>query len=119
MDNQTDDRRMTNILRSVLVALLLASFDARAQDIPVSIFTYEDVSCGAWVKSANNTSARAQYDSWFRGFVSGYNFGNPKNQVRGRLPNDQTLFLFIDQYCRENPLNPFVSAAFKLVETLR
>lgn len=107
-------------LRSAPIVLLLVSPLALAQDKPISVFSYEDTSCGAWVKSAAVTEGRAQYHSWFRGFVSGYNVGNPENQVHlERMPNLQTLDLFIDKYCRENPLNPFISAAFKLVEEIR
>ena len=107
-------------LRSALAALLLASPAVLAQEKLVSVLSYEDTSCGAWVKSANDKWARAQYHSWFRGFVSGYNFGNRDNQVHfERMPNEETLYLFIDKYCRDNPLNPFISAAFKLVEDLR
>jgi hypothetical protein len=52
--------------------------------------------------------------------VSGYNFGNPNNQVSLQaMPNQETLSLYVDKYCRENPLKPFVSAAFKLVEEVR
>ena len=65
-------------------------------------------------------SARAQYAYWFRGFVSGYNFGNPYNQVGlGRMPDLDTLALYIDKYCREKPLTPFTFAAFDLVRELR
>lgn len=106
----------------ILTCLLLAgaSYGAEDKRPPVSIFSYDDTSCGAWIKSANVEWARAQYLSWFRGFISGYNFGNPENQVQlERMPNADTLYLFVDKYCRENPLNPFVSAAFKLVEQLR
>jgi hypothetical protein len=111
---------MRRILRTLFPLFFIATSSALAQDKPVSILSYEDTSCGAWVKSADVNWARAQYFSWFRGFVSGYNFGNPDNQVhRERMPNEQTLYLFIDKYCRENPLNPFVSAAFNLVEELR
>ncbi len=107
-------------LRSAPIVLLLVSPLALAQGELISVLSYEDTSCGAWVKSAGDTAGRAQYHSWFRGFVSGYNFGNPENQVYfGRMPNEQTLYLFIDKYCRENPLNPFISAAFKLVEEIR
>ena len=35
------------------------------------------------------------------------------------MPNDATLSLYIDKFCRENPLKPFVSAAFDLVRELR
>jgi len=34
------------------------------------------------------------------------------------MPNDETLDLYVDKYCLENPLNPFFVAAFKLVEEL-
>ena len=102
------------------VVLGLAPHLAFAQAKPLAVFSYADTSCGEWFRSANSEVARAQYTSWFRGFVSGYNFGSPDGQVpMGRMPDDQTLYLFIDKYCRDNPLNRFVSAAFKLVEELR
>lgn len=111
---------MKKIFRALRPLLLLATSSALAQDKPISMLSYDDVSCGAWVKSAEVNWARAQYFSWFRGFVSGYNFGNPDNQLHlERMPNKETLYLFIDKYCRDNPLNPFVSAAFNLVEELR
>ena len=106
---------------SGLVALLIcASITAFAQDRPVAIHSYEDTSCGAWVKSAHNSAVRAQYSSWFRGFVSGYNYGKPDNQVQlGRLPDPETLALYVDKFCRENPLQPFFVTAFRLVDELR
>jgi hypothetical protein len=106
----------------LILTLLFAtgvSYGADDKRPPVSVFSYDDTSCGTWFKSANVEWARAQYLSWFRGFVSGYNVGNPGNQVQlERMPNADTLYLFIDKYCRENPLDPFVSAAFILVEQL-
>lgn len=112
---------MRTSIATAFVILSLSSLGALGQGRPpVSVFSYDDTSCGAWVKSADVTWIRAQYYSWFRGFVSGYNLGNPGNQVQlGQMPNEQTLYLFIDKYCRDHPLNPFVSAAFKLVEELR
>ena len=102
------------------LALIASSPLALAQDKPVVVFSYEDTSCGTWINSAGDVAARAQYASWFRGFVSGYNFGNPNNQVQlNRMPDHATLYLYIDKYCRENPLKPFVTAAFRLVEELR
>ncbi len=103
----------------VAVACLWAS-SAVGQSRGIAIFSYQDTSCGAWVGSSDDLAVRAQYHSWFRGFVSGYNFGNPGNQVLlARMPDEQTLYLFVDKYCRDNPLKPFVSAALKLVEELR
>ena len=97
------------------------SFPTRAQTTASTVvFSYTDTSCGAWVKSAASEEGRAQYVSWFRGFVSGYNYGNPTRQVAiGKMPDEQTLALFIDKHCREHPLSPFIGAAFALVEALR
>jgi hypothetical protein len=105
---------------ALLLVLFCASTAVSAQDRPIAMFVFEHTSCSTWVKSANSPYERAQYYQWFRGFVSGYNFGNPKNQVLlGRMPDEQTLYLFVDKYCRDNPLNPFTSAALQLVEELR
>jgi hypothetical protein len=103
----------------VIVAFMLSPPSVAADD-PIALFSFQDTSCGAWAKSAHDKLGRAQYDSWFRGFVSGYNFGNPTNQVQlERMPDPDTLALYVDKYCRENPLNPFVSAALDLVRELR
>lgn len=112
---------MSIVTTAFTTALMLFGIhSALAQGKPLAVFSYADTSCGAWTQSASREAARAQYASWFRGFVSGYNFGNPEAQVpMGQMPDDETLYLYIDKYCRENPLNPFISAAFKLVEELR
>ncbi|MBK7903253.1 MAG: hypothetical protein IPJ97_10160 [Proteobacteria bacterium] len=79
-------------IRALVPILLLASSPVLGQDKPVSIFSYEDASCGAWIQSANVQWAREQYISWFRGFVSGYNYATPGNQVQlERMPNNQTF----------------------------
>ena len=52
--------------------------------------------------------------------MSGYNFGSPEHQVPlAKMPDFATLDLYIDKYCRENPLKPFVNSAFDLVQELR
>jgi hypothetical protein len=118
--SKTNEVTMRTILRALCAFLVVGTASVLAQGKPVNILGYEDSSCGAWAQSADVKWARAQYLSWFRGFVSGHNFANPDNQAHlERMPNEQTLYLYIDKYCRDNPLNPFVSAAFTLVEELR
>ena len=114
-------RRGTKLALIVVAVMAGLGLTMAAQDdAPVAIHSFQDTSCGAWANSVGNQMARAQYDSWFRGFVSGYNFAAPSNQVElGRMPDDATLHLYIDKYCREHPLNPFVSAAFDLVREIR
>ena len=108
-------------MRAVVVLVALAAIGMQASPSPpMAIFSFQDTSCGAWVKSGTDESARAQYISWFRGFVSGHNFGNPGNQVQlERMPDPATLALYVDKYCRDNPLMPFVSASFDLVREIR
>ena len=78
------------------------------------------MSCGVWVASSGNEFARAQYLSWFRGFVSGVNFADSKHQIGlAQMPSNETLSLYVDKYCRENPLSGFPGAAFQLVRDLR
>src|SRR5215831_10846998 len=106
-----------NLAKSVLVFFLLFSpLPVTGQDRP-HVYAFADISCGAWVKSKEDQVTRQVYHYWFRGFVSGYNFGNPYNQVF-MMPNDETLDLYVDKHCQEKPLDAFISAAFKLVEEL-
>jgi len=87
---------------------------------PVAVQGFQDMSCGAWVSSTSNLSARAQYLAWFSGFVSGVNFVDRKHQIGlAQMPSDDTLTLYVDKYCRDNPLTSFVGAAFELVREIR
>lgn len=92
-----------------------------AQDVPdIATFAFDDVSCAAWTRSADDRLLRLQYGTWFRGFVSGYNFGNPGNQVLlGKLPAPAGVAAYVDAYCRDNPNVSFVGAAIPLVRSLR
>jgi hypothetical protein len=106
-------------IASLSLAVLLPII-VQAQEGSVAIFSFADTSCGAWVNKPNSSTVRAQYYSWFRGFVSGYNFAQSQFEVSiDKMPNEQTLFLYVDKFCRESPLNTFVGAAFKLVEEVR
>ncbi|HVY08099.1 MAG TPA: hypothetical protein VHB46_19145 [Burkholderiales bacterium] len=94
---------------------------ARAQDVPdIATFAFDDVTCTAWARSASDKLLRTQYGIWFRGFVSGYNFGNPGNQVLlGKLPDPPALASSVDKFCRDNPSASFVEAIIPMVRELR
>src|SRR3989304_8977514 len=77
---------------AALLALLLPAA-TQAQSRQVNIFSFEDASCAAWMKSSGNKGLRAQYEFWVRGFVSGHNYGNPAQQVKvGALPGSDALY---------------------------
>ena len=100
---------------------LVNSSAALAQEPPeFTAFTFGDTSCAAWTKSQTNAAQRAQYQAWFRGFVSGYNFGNSANQVTsGKMPNLADIALRVDQYCRENPELAFIGIVVPLIQEIR
>ena len=103
-------------------ALCLVNFStAVAQDAPdIAIFSFEDITCAAWTRSRGDEILRAQYGTWFRGFVSGYNFGNSANQVvLGAMPDPAAVAAYVDRFCADNPLLAFVAAAVPLVQEIR
>ena len=102
--------------------LCLVNFSmAVAQDAPdIAIFSFDDISCAAWIRSRDNELLRTQYGTWFRGFVSGYNFGNPANQVfLDAMPDPAAVAAYVDRFCRDNPRLSFVAAAVPLVQETR
>lgn len=107
-----------------LIALLaLATIPCMAAQPAPSvniIFTAENASCAAWMKSAGNKLVRAQYEFWARGFVSGHNYANSSHQVRtSAFPAGDELYQHFDQFCRDNPQQSFVEGVIKLVMQLR
>jgi hypothetical protein len=105
----------------ILVLSAAQASAAQAQESPdVNVFSFGDVSCAAWVRSRGDESVRSVYGTWFRGFVSGYNFGNSANQVPlDRMPDPPALYAYIDRYCGDNPQLTFIGAAIPLVQSLR
>ncbi|BAN36411.1 hypothetical protein SCD_n02610 [Sulfuricella denitrificans skB26] len=109
-------------LTAVITALVLITpfLATAAEEAPFPLFSFENTSCGNWTESQSDSVARQTYLFWFRGFVSGYNFGSVSYEVPlTALPDNTTLVLYIDKHCRENPLLPFVSAALPLVKEQR
>ena len=104
-----------------LALALVHSSAPLAQGPPeFAVFTFGETSCAAWTKSKTDDATRAQIQAWFRGFVSGYNFGNSANQVlAGAMPNPADIALYVDKYCRENPQLEFIGAVTPLIQEIR
>ncbi len=104
-----------------LAAQVIGPSTAQAQQAPSFIvFGFADASCGAWMKSQGVQQHRQVFLFWFRGFVSGANYKDATHQVPLQsMPNQETLTLYIDKHCRENPLEPVYEAALALVRELR
>ena len=111
-----------NVKTYLLLPLVMLAAPAQAADSSPQIniiFSGENASCDAWMKSANNKLVRGQYEIWARGFASGYNFANPLEQVKvGAFPSGDNLAKYFDQYCRDNPQQTFVAGAIQLIAQL-
>jgi hypothetical protein len=109
-------------MKKIALTLLLVWFGASvyaAEEQPIiAVYQFNDGSCGAWAKTATVPVTRQVYVHWIRGFISGYNYGAPKNQVNTTL-SDETVALYVDKFCRDNPLSQFPASAFKLVDELK
>ena len=111
---------MKALLRIIVLLTALLPAIAAAQGQQVNIFSFADSSCNAWLKTSGNKLVRAQYEFWMRGFVSGHNFANQSRQVAvGNFPAGDMMYLYLDDYCRDNPNSSYITGAIHLVEQLR
>jgi hypothetical protein len=105
-----------------IAAMILATAPAVAANSPPPIniiFSGDNATCAAWLKSAGNHPLRQHYEMWVRGFASGHNYADPAGQVKvGAFPSGDDLYRYFDQYCRDNPQQSFVGGAIQLVEQL-
>ncbi len=76
-----------------------------------------DNTCADWVTARDRKKAQA-YEFWLTGFVSGINISNDYSNdfLRGIKAN--SLELWMDKYCRENPLKTIPEGALQLVTEL-
>ena len=109
---------MKKLLFIFLTFILLISSSYSETKNTFYMHNFDDSSCGAWTQSNNNPQLRHIYIQWFRGFLSGYNYGDEKYTINSKL-NYDTISLYIDKFCRENPLRLFTSATIPLVKELR
>ena len=74
-------------------------------------------SCGTWAAARENPSdgGAAQYGKWVWGFESGLNWGgrNARGDVLRGFDGEGVL-AWVDQFCREHPLDDLVAAVVAL-----
>jgi hypothetical protein len=77
--------------------LLVGVGDANA------LTTVGDRSCGQWEGRAQNGYAKLAIESWLMGFLTGLAVGTDKDVLA--VPDGASLMLWMDNYCRANPLD--------------
>jgi hypothetical protein len=114
---------------AVVMAMLVgASVQASAQHM-ITTLGPVSISCGTWLEwRANNSVQSAQLEWWTLGFVSGVNVvvsevntaqdaAQVSDFLKGGDPNG--LFVWLDNFCRKQPLDPFPTAVGQLTIELK
>lgn len=101
---------------AAIVSLIVANAMLPACAAPVHTISFQDSSCGQWAASSNEAMTRQVYVFWIRGFLSGHNYANQSQQTKS--VTNETIALFVDKFCRDNPLMSFEGAAFRLSDEL-
>ncbi len=74
-------------------------------------------SCADWITARDRKDAQA-YEFWLLGFVTGLNVSKDHRDDFLSGIKGNSLGLWMDKYCRENPLKSIPQGAFQLIEEL-
>ena len=105
---------MKKLLLAGIAALFLAT-GVQAQDR--TVIGYQNFSCGTWVSTRAKGQA-AKAEAWILGFLSGSNLESlMPDFLTGKDANG--IEIWIDNYCRANPLASIITAAVDLRNKLQ
>jgi hypothetical protein len=91
---------------SVVLGLMLTVMELGAQTIEVRGIR----SCGEWVKDKDTLAFGNQ--TWLVGYLSGLAVATNKQFLSGT--DNQSIYLWVDNYCRANPLRSLPDAGTAL-----
>ena len=94
------------------LGLLTALLAAHIHAAPTKLLGLEDMSCLAWSNSKPAPEERLTYIAWARGFLSGHNYANQRQQVTD--VSNGTIAGFADRFCRENSKASFADAIYRM-----
>lgn len=78
---------------------------------PLKLLEMDDMSCAGW-KKRTDPELREPYVQWVRGFLSGHNYANQKQQVTD--VSTATVASFVDRYCAEHAAATVADAAMRM-----
>lgn len=93
----------------LLCALLAAHADAAP---PLKLLGLDDMSCRAWIASQGEPEERQKYIAWARGFLSGHNYANQRQQVTD--VSSGTIEGYVTRFCQEHAKFSFADAVFRM-----
>ena len=110
---------MKNRVLTLLLSITLVYVSATASAVAPHISTLGVPPCGTWVKDRQDPKARLlskTNEYWLVGYLTGLSVGIGKDFLNGTDPD--SLFLWVDNYCRANPLSDAAYAADGLATVL-
>jgi hypothetical protein len=105
-------------LLTFAVVVFLIGGSANAEE-GVWTVGYQSTTCGAWTKERREHSfARAAYEGWITGFLSGLAIAQKSNQNPLAGVDADAIYAWIDNYCSARPLDILSVASFALMKEL-
>lgn len=83
-----------------------------AEAAPPKLLGLDDMSCLAWAATKASADERQTYLAWARGFLSGHNYANQRQQVTD--VSNGTIELYADRFCRMNPKASYADALYRM-----
>jgi len=105
-------------VRYLVLTLLILASNAYARDT-YTVYGPGNDSCGKWLdaraKEPNYSAFVQVYSAWVLGYVTAYgNYGPDLKRT-----DASAIDAWVDNYCRQNPLDNLNTAAKNLVEALK
>jgi hypothetical protein len=118
---------MRRFLAIVAAGLLSMPARAASDDVFSSVVGSGGFTCGQFIQyheAPNNNAQMAVVVNWVWGYLVAYNHrgffdvtvGHPVSQVV--YPDEPTVLLFVEQFCRKNPLSTVMNATNALLKNL-
>jgi hypothetical protein len=78
------------------------------------------VSCGQWLqyRTTGDKGNSFQLQAWIDGYLSGYNVASTDPDFLASQPAAVALYIWIDNYCRDKPLDVLTQAVTALKKEL-
>ena len=92
--------------------LLIPLFLLSAEAAPPKLLALDNMTCSAWANTKASNEERQPYLAWARGFLSGHNYANQRQQVTD--VSNGTIANYADRYCRMNPNASFADALYRM-----
>ena len=112
ISREVDILMLKNGFRWFLAAFLLVGANSGFTQSQIRMLGFDDNSCQAWVSSKEDPEQRKEYVSWARGFLSGHNYANQKQQISD--VSRSTVEMYVERFCRDKPTAQFTEAVYRM-----